>query len=299
MHLSESQKQFLWTLPQPMFVLGGTILMALVCVYEWMDKWILLTLMMWLCIPVIMLGERISPRRKDWWLSRGDLFRDVFWVLSSYLFWIPFFTEYYEGPIQSVFGRLRDSVGFSLSLEAHSIGGLLMMALLATLIIEFIAYWLHRLQHRFLFFWRIHATHHHISKISVGRTNRTHPLEFIGLTLGMAVTVSFLVASTDVIAVILAFKTLSVNVNHANMPLRSGVFGWIFNTAEYHQLHHSKNYAESNRNYGCVVILWDRVFGTFSAKPQIEHAGAGTGQKLPLWKQLALPFFSNRALRKL
>lgn len=299
MQLTKPVKQFLWTLPQPIFVLGGTILMAAACVTNWMDEWFLLTLMMWLSIPIVLLGEYIAPRRKDWWLGAGDFCRDMFYALSTFLFWIPFYSNYYDGPIGSVFSRLRDSVGFSITFDAHSIGGLVLVALLATLLMEFITYWLHRLQHRYLFFWRIHATHHHISKMSVGRTNRTHPLEFIAINLGMAVTLSFFAASGEVVAVVLAFKTLSVNVNHANMPLRSGVFGWIFNTAEYHQLHHSRDFSESNTNYGCVVILWDRIFGTFSAKEQIVHVGAGTGEKLPLWKQLALPFFSNSTLRDL
>jgi len=71
MQLTKPVKQFLWTLPQPIFVLGGTILMAAACVTNWMDEWFLLTLMMWLSIPIVLLGEYIAPRRKDWWL--GDI----------------------------------------------------------------------------------------------------------------------------------------------------------------------------------------------------------------------------------
>ena len=135
--------------------------------------------------------------------------------------------------------------------------------------------------------------------MSVGRTDRTHPLEFIGLNLGPAVVLGFLGASGDVVAVFVTFKMVAAHVNHCNLPLTSGVYGWIFTTAEQHQLHHSLDYDESNTNYGCSVILWDRIFGTFSSKASVDRVGAGTGNKLSLIEQLALPFYSNKALRKL
>ncbi|MDO3386759.1 sterol desaturase family protein [Gilvimarinus sp. SDUM040013] len=213
--------------------------------------------------------------------------------------WIPLYLAFYDPHISSVFQALRDSVGFTWSFQANSIGGLLFMAFLATLAMEFIGYWSHRLQHRFIFLWRIHATHHHITKMSVARTDRTHPLEFLGLNLGGAIALAFFGASGDVIAVTIAFKIAIVHLNHCNMPLTSGVFGWVFTTAQLHQVHHSLNYAESNKNFGCVLIIWDRVFGTYCGQADVDNVGNGTGRSLPLWKQLALPFFSNKSLRSL
>jgi sterol desaturase/sphingolipid hydroxylase (fatty acid hydroxylase superfamily) len=81
--------------------------------------------------------------------------------------------------------------------------------------------------------------------------------------------------------------------------MKAGLFGFFFNTPEWHQLHHSCNYDESNTNYGCTVILWDRIFGTFSGKTSIEQVGNGTGEKLSLLTQLTIPFRSNKVLRKL
>ena len=66
-----------------------------------------------------------------------------------------------------------------------------------------------------------------------------------------------------------------------------------------HQLHHSCDFAESNTNYGCGVILWDRIFGTFSGKQSIERAGNGTGRRLSLLTQLTIPFRSSEVLRSL
>ncbi|WP_162926407.1 sterol desaturase family protein [Teredinibacter purpureus] len=287
------------SLPQPIYVLGFTLLSASACLHAWVDPWQLFTWVLWLSFPALLLAEWLAPRRVDWKLEWRELGRDTFWVLATYLFWVPFYSVYYDANIEALFASMRESIGLTFALAANSFAGLVGMALIAILAAEFITYWVHRLQHRFLFFWRMHATHHHISKMSVGRTDRTHPLEFLGLNIGMAVIFSFLGASPEVVAVAVMFKVTTVHMNHVNLPLTSGIFGWVFTTAESHQLHHSLDFDESNTNYGCAVILWDRIFGTFSAKADIDKCGNGSGRPLPLLTQLALPFFSDKKLKEL
>jgi sterol desaturase/sphingolipid hydroxylase (fatty acid hydroxylase superfamily) len=223
----------------------------------------------------------------------------LFWLACSFLIWGPIYDDAYETPISNLFALLRDNSGFPFRLEAVTIGGLLVAAFIAIFVAEFIGYWAHRVQHRFMFLWRIHATHHHITKMSVARAERTHPLEFLGLNLGSAVTLAFLGASAEVVAVVVVFRLNTAHLCHSNLPLVSGAFGWLFNTPEWHQLHHSCIYKESNTNFGCTVIIWDRIFGTFSGKNHIKQVGNGTGEKLSIVTQLLIPFKSDQALREL
>jgi len=295
----QSRQAFYWSLPQPVFVFGCTALVASAITTQWMDAQLLIAIMLGLSIPVLLVAERIVPRRDDWLLNWRDVAEDAFWVFATYLIWVPIYDEYYDTPISTAFASLREASAFPFRLEADTITGLLVAAMVGIIAIEFIGYWAHRLQHRFMFLWRIHATHHHITKMSVARADRTHPLEFLGLNLGSAVALAYLGASADVVAVVLVFRLTAGHVNHCNLPLTSGVFGWVFNTAEWHQLHHSCVYEESNTNYGCTIILWDRIFGTFSNKSSIERVGNGTGQQLSLLTQLTIPFRSNTVLRSL
>ena len=296
---TNARQSFYWSLPQPVFVFGCTLLVASAITTGWMDAKLLTSILLWLPIPLLLIAERFAPRRDDWLLNWRDLAVDTFWVLGTYLIWVPIYDEYYDTPISNAFTALREASAFPFRLEADTILGLLGAAMVGIVAIELIAYWAHRLQHRFLFFWRIHATHHHITKMSAARADRTHPLEFLGLNLGSAVALAYLGASADVVAVVLVFRVTTALVNHSNLPLTSGVFGWVFNTAEWHQLHHSCVYEESNTNYGCTVILWDRIFGTFNGKRTIERVGNGTGRQLSLLSQLTIPFRSNTALREL
>lgn len=294
-----TQHAVLWSLPQPIFVFGCSILTASAVTTGWLDVGLLVLILIFLPIILILSLEFFIPRRREWLLNRRDLAVDTFWVLSSYLIWVPIFDEHYDTPISDLFTSLREASAFPFRLEADSIPGLLGMAMIGIFAVEFIGYWAHRIQHRFLFLWRIHATHHHITKMSVARADRTHPLEFLGLNLGSAVALAYLGASDDVVAVIVVFRLVTGHINHANLPLVSGVFGWIFNTAEWHLLHHSCDYAESNTNYGCTVIVWDKLFGTFSNKTTIERVGNGTGRQLSLITQLTIPFRSNEVLKSL
>ncbi len=281
------------------YVFGCAILVASAITIEWMDYKLLVTLLLTIPVPLLLLLERLMPKRQDWMLSWRDLAEDAFWVLATLYIWIPLYSEYYRTPISRAFLWLRDVSSFPVRLEAETMTGLLAAALVGIFAAEFIAYWAHRLQHRFMFLWRIHATHHHITKMSAARADRTHPLEFLGLTLGTAVALAFFGASPEVIGLVIVMRTTIAYTCHSNLPLQPGVFGLLFNTPVWHQLHHSCDDAESNTNYGCTVILWDRIFGTFSGKQSIERIGNGSGNQLSLLTQLTIPFRSNDTLRNL
>ena len=288
-----------WSLPQPIILLGFSLLVANAAITGWIDLSVLVPVLLFVPIPLLLLAERLIPKRKDWLLDWKDLIEDLFWLACSFLIWGPIYDDAYETPISNLFALMRDNSGFPFRLEAETIGGLLVAAFIAIFVAEFIGYWAHRVQHRFMFLWRIHATHHHITKMSVARAERTHPLEFLGLNLGSAVTLAFLGASAEVVAVVVVFRLNTAHLCHSNLPLVSGAFGWLFNTPEWHQLHHSCIYKESNTNFGCTVIIWDRIFGTFSGKNHIKQVGNGTGEKLSIVTQLLIPFKSDQALREL
>ena len=75
---------------------------------------------------------------------------------------------------------------------------------------------------------------------------------------------------------------------HANMQMRIGPLNWVFSMAELHRWHHSRLVRESNTNYGCAIILWDRIFGTYSNGATTE---IGTGPTEPsLWQKFQMPF---------
>lgn len=295
-----NKSDLLWALPQPILVLGSMFLVATMVTEQWFDHKLFAAIMIILPIPLVIFAEKIWTKRKDWLLEPKEMIEDAGWLAFAGLVAVPFYSDFYETPISDGLKTLRDATPFQVALEPDSIVGLVGSALLVMSISSFIYYWLHRIQHESLFWWRIHATHHHITKMGCMRGDRTHPLEWLALSLGTPVALALLGASDHVLAVGGAFGIWNGTLNHSNLPLRSmPVYNWFFATAQQHHVHHAHELRQSNSNYGCNIILWDRLFGTYCSDQEVGQIGAGKAVPLSIKDQLGLAFYSNERLTNL
>jgi sterol desaturase/sphingolipid hydroxylase (fatty acid hydroxylase superfamily) len=289
---------FLWSLPQPILVLGSMIAVSTAFTYEWTNPALIAMIMIVLPLPLVLFAERIWTKRKDWLLTPKEFAEDALWLGTGAFIWVPLYSDYFDTPISYGFRSVRDMTPLNFELAPESTIGIILAAIVVRTAVEFIYYWLHRVQHESVFWWRIHATHHHITKMGVARSDRTHPFEWATLFLGTPIVLALTGANDAVIAVTGAFGFFNGWLNHSNIPLRSGWWGLYFATAEQHHLHHSKDMDSSNSNYGCTIIIWDRLFGTYNGGTKIEAIGAGTGKALDLWTQYKIAFVSTDKLTK-
>lgn len=297
---SWTAREWVWALPQPVLVLGTTILVAAMVASDWANRELFAAIMMVLPIPLMIVAERIWTKRTDWLLEPKEMIEDVGWIAAGYFIWVPLYSDYYQTPISESFKTVRDMSPLSVALEPASVIGLLSSAMMIMLISTFIYYWLHRIQHESLFWWRIHATHHHITKMGCMRGDRTHPLEWATLLFATPVALALLGASDGVMAVVGSFSIWTGTLNHANLPLKSmPVYDWVFATAQQHHVHHAHERRQADSNYGCMLILWDRVFGTYCADESEGQTGAGKCVPLSIKDQLALAFYSDDRLKSL
>jgi len=297
---SWTARDWMWALPQPVLVLGTSVLVAVMVASDWANRELFSAIMLVLPIPLMIVAERIWTKRTDWLLEPKEMIEDAGWIAAGYFIWVPLYSDYYQTPISEGFKAVRDLSPLSVALEPGSATGLLGSAMLIMLISTFIYYWLHRIQHESLFWWRIHATHHHITKMGCMRGDRTHPLEWATLLLATPVALAVLGASDGVMAVVGSFSIWTSTLNHANLPLKSmPVYDWIFATAQQHHVHHAYERRQADSNYGCMLILWDRVFGTYCADESEGKTGAGKCVPLSIKDQLALAFYSDDKLKSL
>ena len=297
---SSTGASWLWMLPQPVLVLGSMVAIATMITQRWMNPDLFTTLMILLPIPLLIVAERVWTKREDWLLTPKEFAEDAFWLGFAALLWIPLYDDFYQTPLSEAFTWLRDRSPLDITLAPTTVTGLLSAVFLVKLVESFIYYWCHRIQHESLFFWRMHATHHHITKMGCLRGDRTHPLEYLTLALGTPIALALFGASENVIAVTAAFHFWNGNLNHANLPLRSlPGYDWIFATAPQHHAHHALELRQSNSNYGCNIILWDRLFGTYCGDETVGQIGAGTGKALSIREQLALAFYPTKRLTEL
>lgn len=299
----ESTSQFdspLWAYVQPVLVIGTLILVAFMVSRGWVYSELFAAIMLIIPVPLCIVAERVWTKRTDWLLEPKEMAEDAFWLAFAGILWVPLYSNFYETPLSAGFKALRDLAPLQISLEPSTIPGILGSAFLILLVSSFIYYWLHRIQHESLFWWRMHATHHHITKMGCMRGDRTHPLEYMTLMLGTPVALALLGASDSVMAVVGAFGIWNGVLNHSNLPIKTlPIYDLIFATAPQHHAHHAFERRQADSNYGCMIILWDRVFGTYCGDAEVGKIGAGKAVPLSIKNQLALSFYSDERLKSL
>jgi sterol desaturase/sphingolipid hydroxylase (fatty acid hydroxylase superfamily) len=131
----------------------------------------------------------------------------------------------------------------------------------------FAAYWVHRAMHQTSLLWRVHRVHHADSAVDVSTSLRNHPFELL-LTVPVSALVVLLLGAP--VSVVVAFQTLIVAAaiwQHADidLPLRlDRMLAVAIVTPRLHRLHHNPERPVHDSNFGELVTVWDRLFGTLN-----------------------------------
>ncbi|RYZ35997.1 MAG: sterol desaturase family protein, partial [Sphingobacteriales bacterium] len=133
---------------------------------------------------------------------------------------------------------------------------------------DFFAQYLpHYLMHKVRFMWRFHMIHHSDTKVDVTTGTRHHPGEWLFretatiagvLLLGFPVGMYFLYRSVSAIF---------THFNHANIRVPVWIdkpISWILVSPNMHKVHHHFERPYTDKNFGNIFSLWDRIFGTFA-----------------------------------
>lgn len=132
--------------------------------------------------------------------------------------------------------------------------------------LEFFYYWFHRLSHEVRWLWATHAVHHSIEEMNVlaayrfGWTSRISlgglvyaPMMYMGFHPG---------ATTLMLGINLMYQSWLHTTLIPKIPFMEG----ILNTPSAHRVHHAKNADYLDRNHGGVLMIFDRMFGTYVAE---------------------------------
>ena len=139
-------------------------------------------------------------------------------------------------------------------------------------ILDFSAgYLAHRALHAFPALWRFHQVHHSDDFVDVTTTYRTHPVETVWRFLFVIIPVWMI--GIPALAVVIQRLVSAANgiFEHGNIHLWrpvDRVLSLVWVTPNVHKIHHSRARIETNSNYGNVLTIYDRVFGTFTPSEQ-------------------------------
>jgi sterol desaturase/sphingolipid hydroxylase (fatty acid hydroxylase superfamily) len=147
---------------------------------------------------------------------------------------------------------------------------------------DFCYYWYHRAGHRVAVLWAAHAVHHQSEDYNLSTALRQTSSGFLFgwifyLPLAVAGVPPVVFASVALIDLLYQFWV------HTEQVGRLGGFDRWFCSPSNHRVHHAVNDRYLDRNYGGILVVWDRMFGSFAEEDDAEPCIYGTRSPLRSW----------------
>ncbi len=171
---------------------------------------------------------------------------------------------------------------------------------LAVVLLDLAIYLQHVMFHAVPALWRLHRMHHADLDVDVTTGARFHPIEIL---LSMGIKLAVVAALGAPPLAVLIFEVLlnaTSMFNHGNVRIAGRlerVLRWFVVTPDMHRVHHSTVPRETNSNFGFNLPWWDRLLGTYRARPAAGHQAMTIGieqfrTRRDLWldRMLAQPF---------
>ena len=152
---------------------------------------------------------------------------------------------------------------------------------------DFCYYWFHRLHHEVRFLWAAHENHHsstHYNLSTALRQSWTTPFTSIPFYCPLAI----LGFPAEMILSASAINTLYQFWIHTEAIDRVGPLEWILNTPSHHRVHHGTNVQYLDRNHAGMLIVWDKMFGTF--EPERAPVTYGLTKNIETFNPLRIAF---------
>jgi len=138
---------------------------------------------------------------------------------------------------------------------------------------EFAYYWMHRAGHEIRWLWASHVVHHTPEHIHLASAFRLGVTELLSGNWLFFLPLFLLGFNPVAVGGMLTVNLLYQFWLHTDLVGRLGPLEWVFNTPSHHRVHHASNDEYLDRNYGGILIIWDRLFGTFAEEqPQTRIA---------------------------
>ncbi|MEV5647979.1 sterol desaturase family protein [Nocardia sp. NPDC052254] len=137
---------------------------------------------------------------------------------------------------------------------------------------DFAYYWYHRTHHTVRMLWASHVVHHSSEFYNLSTALRQPWTPFSSLPYWIPLALlgfpPWMILLQQSISLVYQFFIHTERVGTLWRPIE-----WVFNTPSHHRVHHGSNDRYLDRNYGGILIVWDRLFGTF--EPESERVRYG------------------------
>ncbi len=127
---------------------------------------------------------------------------------------------------------------------------------------DFIYYWNHRFMHESRYMWAVHVVHHSSERYNLSTALRQPVADAFGTSLPYGLLCLFGI-SPELVMTARGVNLLYQYWIHTETIDRIGPPEAVLNTPSHHRVHHGSNRRYLDRNHGSILIIWDKIFGTF------------------------------------
>ncbi len=155
---------------------------------------------------------------------------------------------------------------------------------------DFMFYWHHRLSHEIRILWAAHVNHHSSKNLNYAVALRQSWLELLYKDMW------YIPLAIIGIHPLMILTLHQLNLIYQFLPHTEIVgkmpkwFEYIFNTPSHHRVHHSSNLRYLDKNYGGVLIIWDRWLGTFQKELDKEKCVYGITTNIETYNLITIAF---------
>lgn len=154
--------------------------------------------------------------------------------------------------------------------------GLLIGIIAYVVVMDLGEYLFHRAQHAIPWMWAMHSLHHSDTVYDSTTTVRHFWLDPLLKTVTIWLAVGLLFKASPVILVVYALLGYYNFLTHSNVKLGFGKAWWVWNSPQYHRIHHSASSEHFDVNFAALLPIFDLIAGSY-------YRPSGTNIRRPAW----------------
>jgi sterol desaturase/sphingolipid hydroxylase (fatty acid hydroxylase superfamily) len=144
--------------------------------------------------------------------------------------------------------------------------------------VEFLYYWQHRFMHQVRWFWADHSVHHSPNRLVFAVAGRLGWFNAVSGVMLFFAPLCLLGFSAEAVVAMTTINLFYQVWLHTEQIGKLGWLEWVLNTPSHHRVHHGVNVRYLDANYGGILIIFDRLFGTFVEEAADEPVRFGLVQ---------------------
>lgn len=208
-------------------------------------------------IGVILFLELLWPAVRDQRVLSRSLAQDFIWFNIDGLFKMAVLPGYV-----GLLSMAYDGVTGGFAFRGSDLWPIPVTVVAAFLLSDFLNWFHHWVRHKVTAFWHFHVIHHSQREMNLFTDLRVHSVEYV---IAQAITFLPLFLFPLTHPAIMGYGAVMIwftRLIHANVRTNFGPLRHVLVSPQYHRIHHSIELRHRDRNFGVVLTVWDRLFGT-------------------------------------